>query len=85
MYLSLSLVSDPTAPATTTRLLLAVSNIAVTAAAYLHITGFWRLKPMVPFVEGFNEGIRKTNEIRQLLVILGMGWAVFGGLVGSEL
>lgn len=42
---------------------------------------------MVPFVEGFNEGIRKSGDIRDLLVVIGGGWAVVGvlglGLVGG--
>ena len=35
---------------------------------------------MVPFVEGFNEGIRKSGEIRDSLVALGAGWVVVCGV-----
>ena len=50
------------------------------AAAYAHITGFWKAKAEVPFVTGFNEGIRKSNDLRQLLVSLGVGWALTGAV-----
>ena len=62
--------------------ILALVNVAVTAAAYVHITGFWKVKAEVPFVTGFNEGIRKSNDLRRLLVSLGIGWALTG-VVGS--
>ncbi|CAF9943744.1 MAG: hypothetical protein ALECFALPRED_001186 [Alectoria fallacina] len=61
---------------------LAMANVAATAGAYSHITGFWKAKAEVPFVTGFNEGIRKSNDLRRLLVSLGGGWAVTG-VVGS--
>lgn len=61
--------------------ILAVFNVAATGAAYLHITGFWKAKAEVPFVTGFNEGIRKSNDLRRLFVSLGIGWA-FTGMVG---
>lgn len=61
--------------------LLELVNVAATAAAYMHITGFWKAKAEVPFVGGFNEGIRKSNDLRRLLVWLGVGWA-FTGAVG---
>lgn len=57
---------------------LALINMVATAAAYAHITGFWKAKPEVPFVAGFNEGIRKSNEMRRLLVALSTGWAFVG-------
>ncbi|KAL2039516.1 hypothetical protein N7G274_007788 [Stereocaulon virgatum] len=56
-------------------------NVATTTAAYMHITNFWRLKAQVPFVTGFNEGIRKSNDLRRILVVMGVGWA-FTGAVG---
>ncbi|KAF6232641.1 hypothetical protein HO173_009080 [Letharia columbiana] len=61
--------------------IVALANIATTAAAYMHITGFWKAKAQVPFVTGFNEGIRKSNDLRRLLVSLGVGWT-FTGAVG---
>ncbi len=59
----------------------ATANVVATVAAYSHITGFWRSKPEVPFVTGFNEGIRKSNDLRSLLIFLAVGWA-FTGLAG---
>lgn len=55
-------------------------NVATTVAAYTHITNFWKLKAQVPFVTGFNEGIRKSNDLRRLLVALGAGWALTGAV-----
>ncbi len=63
-------------------LVISFSNVAATAAAYMHLTGFWKAKAQVPFVTGFNEGIRKSNDLRQLLVSLGVAWA-FTGLLGA--
>lgn len=54
--------------------------MAATAGAYSHITGFWKAKAEVPFVTGFNEGIRKSNDLRRLLVSLGVGWVLTGAL-----
>lgn len=73
---SVSLLFEPSASP-----LLELVNVAATAAAYMHITGFWKAKAEVPFVGGFNEGIRKSNDLRRLLVWLGVGWA-FTGTVG---
>ena len=58
--------------------ILALANVVFTTAAYVHITGFWKAKAEVPFVTGFNEGIRKSNDLRRLLVSLGIGWALIG-------
>lgn len=58
--------------------MLALVNVAAIAAAYMHLTGFWKAKAEVPFVTGFNEGIRKSNDLRRLLVSLGAAWAVTG-------
>ena len=58
--------------------MLALVNVAGILAAYIHITGFWKAKAEVPFVTGFNEGIRKSNDLRRLLVSLGIGWALTG-------
>lgn len=55
-------------------------NVLAIAAAFMHNRSFWKAKAMVPFVEGFNEGIRKSGEIRDLLVALGAGWVVVGGV-----
>ena len=60
---------------------LSIANVVSTGLTYVHITGFWRLKPEVSFVTGFNEGIRKSNDLRLLFVLLGMAWA-FTDLIG---
>lgn len=55
-------------------------NVITTTLAYTHLTGFWKLKPEVPFVTGFNEGIRKSNDIRRLLVAMAVSWGVTGAV-----
>ena len=65
--------------------LLAITNVINSVAAYVHVTGFWKLKLEVPFVVKLNKGIRKSNEIRSLLIFLAAGWAITGlmGLLGA--
>ena len=57
-------------------MILSGANIAAIVAAFFHNQNFWKAKAKVPFVQGFNEGIQKSKEIRQLLVLLGIGWAI---------
>lgn len=57
-----------------------VLNVVAVAAAFVHNRAFWRAKAKVPFVEGFNDGIEKSKEIRQLLVPLGIAWGFVGVL-----
>ena len=61
--------------------MVALVNVAGMLAAYVHITGFWKAKPEVPFLTSFNEGIRKSNDLRRLLVWLGSGWVLMGLVV----
>ena len=56
------------------------TNVVAPAAAFVHNQNFWKSKAKVPFVQGFNEGIEKSKEIRQLLILLGLGWGVVGAL-----
>lgn len=58
-------------------------NVTAVTGAYMHNRGFWAEKAEVPFVEGFNEGIRKSKDVRNLLVVLGVGWGVMG-IIGSR-
>lgn len=44
----------------------------------MHNQNFWKAKAKVPFVGGFNEGIQKSKEIRQLLFGLGIAWGALG-------
>ncbi len=61
---------------------LAFVNVVVETASYLYITGFWKAKAEIPFIaKEYNEGIRKSNDLRRLLVALGVGWG-FTGAVG---
>lgn len=55
-----------------------IVNLVVVLFAYFHVTAFWRRKAKVPFVEGFNDGIARTNQIRQLLCVLAALWAIGG-------
>ncbi|MCJ1460649.1 hypothetical protein MMC28_011031, partial [Mycoblastus sanguinarius] len=54
--------------------LLSIFNVAASAAAYMYISGFWKAKAEVPFIaREYNEAIRKSNDLRRLLVALGIG------------
>ncbi|KAL8993050.1 MAG: hypothetical protein Q9169_006630 [Polycauliona sp. 2 TL-2023] len=57
---------------------LSILNIVVLGAAFTHNRSFWKAKAKVPFVGGFNEGIEKSKEIRQLLFVLGLAWGAMG-------
>ncbi|KAL8668467.1 MAG: hypothetical protein Q9168_006903 [Polycauliona sp. 1 TL-2023] len=57
---------------------LPVLNILVLGTAFTLNRNFWRAKAKVPFVGGFNQGIEKSKEIRQLLFVLGLAWSAMG-------
>ncbi len=58
--------------------LLNILNLAVTLSAYFHVAEFWRRKAKIPFVEGFNDGITRTHQIRQILCVLAALFAING-------
>ena len=53
-------------------------NVVALGAAFQHNRDFWKAKAKVPFVQGFNEGIQKSGEVRQLMVALAVGWVILG-------
>ncbi|KAL9602880.1 MAG: hypothetical protein Q9219_001576 [cf. Caloplaca sp. 3 TL-2023] len=55
-------------------------NISALIAAYIHNRDYWKAKAKVPFVTGFNEGIERSKEVRQMMVPLGLAWGVVGFL-----
>ncbi|KAI4218355.1 MAG: hypothetical protein LQ349_008745 [Xanthoria aureola] len=55
-------------------------NLMAIGAAFVHNQNFWKAKAKVPFVGGFNEGIEKSKEIRQLLFGLGIAWGALGAI-----
>ncbi|MCJ1404490.1 hypothetical protein MMC11_007716 [Xylographa trunciseda] len=66
----------------------ATLNVAVAGlalGAMLHVGRFWAGKARVPFVGAYNEGVRRSEELRRLLGWLAMSWAATGvvGLVGA--
>lgn len=71
-----SLFGSSTTP--TWELVLPLMNVVVMAAAFIHNQNYWKAKAKVPFVGGFNEGIEKSKEVRQLLVFLGILWGSWG-------
>ncbi|KAL8641314.1 MAG: hypothetical protein Q9226_008652, partial [Calogaya cf. arnoldii] len=71
--ITLSGTLGPTHPPTWQHILPLV-NILALGAAFTHNRNFWKAKAKVPFVGGFNEGIQKSKEIRQLLLGLGIAW-----------
>ncbi|MCJ1477467.1 hypothetical protein MMC13_006139 [Lambiella insularis] len=76
---ALTLTTNPSLSSLTCSL----SNIAMAGgalAARIHIGNFWQGKSRVPFVGGYNEGMRRTETMRQLLGLLAISWAVTGVL-----
>lgn len=61
--------------------LLALVNVAAETFTSLYISGYWKAKAQVPFMTEYNEAIRKSNDLRRLLIALSAGWA-FTGAVG---
>lgn len=55
-------------------------NILAIVASFMHNQNFWKAKAKVPFVGGFNEGIEKSKEIRELLFLLGIAWGALGAI-----
>jgi hypothetical protein len=49
-------------------------NVIITMAAKAHVDGFWSDKRRVPFVTGYNEGIRRTNTWSQNLGLVTAIW-----------
>ena len=61
--------------------LVAVVNVVAGTFASMYISGYWKAKAQVPFMTEYNEAIRKSNDLRRLLIALSAGWA-FTGAVG---
>ncbi|MCJ1284678.1 hypothetical protein MMC26_004014 [Xylographa opegraphella] len=80
---SLALLALPASLSAPTAAAVNVSVAGLALAAMLHVGNFWRGKARVPFVEGYNEGMRRTEELRRVLGWLAMSWAAtgVGGLV----
>lgn len=45
-------------------------------AAHIHVKNFWTAKAKVPFVDGYNEGISRSQEIIKILTVLSGSWGV---------
>lgn len=61
--------------------LLAAVNVVAGTFTSMYISGYWKAKAQVPFMTEYNEAIRKSNDLRRLLIALSAGWA-FTGAVG---
>lgn len=61
--------------------LLALVNVAAEILVSMYISGYWKAKAQIPFMTEYNEAIRKSNDLRRLLIALSAGWA-FTGAVG---
>lgn len=73
---ALALLFQGAAPA-----LLASVNVAAETFASMYISGYWKAKAEIPFMTEYNEAIRRSNDLRRLLIALSAGWA-FTGAVG---
>ncbi|KEF62161.1 uncharacterized protein A1O9_00133 [Exophiala aquamarina CBS 119918] len=71
-----SLILAASLAAGTTSLVLSTANALGLALAYNHLTSFWQNKAKVPFVKDYNDGIRASNNLRQLLAGLTVSWGL---------
>ena len=60
--------------------MLPLLDIAACTSAHMHNRSFWKAKAKIPFADGFNEGVQKSKEMRQLLLAIGVGWMVVGSV-----
>jgi len=73
------LLIRPSLTATTIALIhVGISCVALAAAT--HIGNFWDGKARVPFVGGYNEGMRRTQALKNMLQVLAGTW-IFTGIV----
>ncbi|ETI27013.1 hypothetical protein G647_10112 [Cladophialophora carrionii CBS 160.54] len=61
--------------ANTTPFLLSAANSGGLFLAYSHIGNFWREKGKVPFSRTYNDGVRSSQQLLQVLGVLGVSWA----------
>lgn len=61
---------------------LALVNMVAEIAASKYISGYWKAKAEIPFMTEYNDAIRRSNDLRRLLIALSAAWA-FPGVVGS--
>ncbi|KIW71999.1 hypothetical protein PV04_00223 [Phialophora macrospora] len=61
--------------ANTTPFLLSATNTGGLFLAYSHIENFWRDKGKVPFSQSYNDGVRSSQQMLQVLGGLGISWA----------
>ncbi|KAF2760947.1 hypothetical protein EJ05DRAFT_473522 [Pseudovirgaria hyperparasitica] len=56
------------------QLLLSIANISFSAAASRYIAGFWAHSTRVPFVESYNEALRRTDDVVSALQSSAAAW-----------
>lgn len=79
MLASLVLLTRPSLPGAT----VAAVNFGIAGidlAARIHIGNFWKGKAMVPFVGGYNEGMKRTEALSRLLGLLAISWTITGAI-----
>lgn len=59
----------------------ALVNVAAEIFTSMYISGYWKAKAQIPFMTEYNEAIRKSNDLRRVLIALSAAWA-FTGVVG---
>lgn len=60
-------------------------NALLCVAVRIHMSRFWSGKAMVPFVERYNEAIRGSWTVRNLIGALAWAWAAAGTLAYLEI
>ncbi|KAF2175670.1 hypothetical protein K469DRAFT_609814 [Zopfia rhizophila CBS 207.26] len=53
-------------------------NATTLLVARVHVANFWNDKAKVPFVEGYNEAIKGSGSLENVLALLGCGWGIMG-------
>ena len=58
-------------------------NAACAIGTRAYMRDFWASSARVPGAETYNEAVRKTEEVMELLWWVGNAWGVAGGIVGA--
>ncbi|KIX06979.1 uncharacterized protein Z518_04955 [Rhinocladiella mackenziei CBS 650.93] len=56
--------------------MLSLTNAIGIALTYKHLRNFWRNKAKALYLSDYNEGITASNQMRQVLGVLAVSWAV---------
>jgi len=55
-------------------MVITTSNALCVTLAYCHLASFWEGKAKVPLVKDYNDGIRASNNLQRILMVLSISW-----------